>query len=101
MNVNVYEYFIDYHWVFDSIRYYKRIEIFLKTGVDSWEINLATELYWNQFAKVRPWTDISQSAQFEKWFKQVHLAFLINLYSDAISDEAVNDSHEGSRLVLL
>lgn len=57
MNQDFYVCFIDFQKVFDKVRHHKLVEIIREKDVDSLDIRIIKNLYWNQ----RPTARIEKS----------------------------------------
>ncbi|XP_071576849.1 uncharacterized protein [Temnothorax nylanderi] len=70
MNINVFACFIDYRKAFDCVKHHKMIEILRATGIDSEEIRLISNLYWQQTAEVRLESATSETTLIKKGVRQ-------------------------------
>ncbi|XP_071574655.1 uncharacterized protein [Temnothorax nylanderi] len=66
MNINVFVCFTDYRKAFDCVKHHKMIEILRATGIDSEEIRLISNLYWQQTAEVRLESATSETTLIKK-----------------------------------
>ncbi|XP_071580242.1 uncharacterized protein [Temnothorax nylanderi] len=100
MNINVFACFIDYRKAFDCVKHHKMIEILRATGIDSEEIRLISNLYWQQTAEVRLESATSETTLIKKGVRQgcVLSLLLFNIYSEAIFKEALGGVTGGIRI---
>jgi len=100
MNMNVYTCFIDYRKAFDMVRHNKLIEVLRSTSIDEHDINIITELYWNQNAEIRVEYSTSESVAIRRGVRQgcVLSPLLFNIYAEAVFHEAIHDSSGGIKI---
>lgn len=97
MSRDVFVCFIDFSKAFDNVKHEKLLKLLKDTGIDSKDIRIIANLYWNQSAKIRINGDLSENIQIKKGVRQgcVMSPTLFNIYSEAIFDEVLYDATEG------
>ncbi|KAL0279224.1 UNVERIFIED_CONTAM: hypothetical protein PYX00_000829 [Menopon gallinae] len=84
MNKDVFLCFIDYEKAFDRVQHEKMIQILQQVGLDSRDVRIIANLYWNQKAHVRFSDNTSEDVEIRRGVRQgcVLSPLLFNLYSD-------------------
>ena len=97
VNKDVYLCFIDYEKAFDRVQHSKLIEILKNTGIDSKDLRIITNLYWNQTANVKIEGAFTDTVKIMRGVRQgcVLSPLLFNMYAEAIFTEALENSNEG------
>ncbi|KAJ2952534.1 hypothetical protein O0L34_g6852 [Tuta absoluta] len=97
MNQTVYICFIDYEKAFDRVQHQKLIEILHNTGIDSKDIRIIRNLYWQQTANVRVEQALSNDVKILRGVRQgcILSPILFNIYAETIFSEALEDAVEG------
>lgn len=100
MNREVYVCFVDFSKAFDNVKHEKLVELLKTTGLDSKDIRIIANLYWDQSAKIRIAGELSEDTQIKKGVRQgcVLSPILFNLYSEAIFNEVLHDAAEGIKM---
>ena len=100
MNRDVYVCFVDFSKAFDNVKHEKLIQLLKSTGLDSKDIRVVANLYWNQSAKIKINDNFSENSFIKKGVRQgcVLSPTLFNLYSEAIFDEVLHNASEGIRM---
>ncbi len=97
VNKDVFLCFIDYEKAFDRVQHQKMLEILQRIGLDSRDVRLIANLYWNQSASVRVENELSDEVQIQRGVRQgcVLSPLLFNLYSEMILSEALDGLNLG------
>lgn len=97
VNHDVYACFIDFTKAFDRVEHTKLIQILKEVDIDSKDIQIIINLYWNQTAYVNIEGNKTENVKIKKGVRQgcVHSPTLFNIYSENIFQEAPKDSPEG------
>lgn len=92
--------FIDYEKAFDKVKHDKLITILQNIGLDSRDINIIKNLYWNQTAYVQSNCSRNESIKIMKGVRQgcVLSPLLFNLYSETIFQQALEDIGRGIKI---
>lgn len=92
--------FIDYEKAFDKVQHHKLIAQLRKLDLDEKDIRCIKNLYWHQNAKVRVGNEVTRALQIQKGVRQgcVLSPLLFNLYSEAIFQEALEDTEIGIKV---
>lgn len=97
MNQKVYACFIDLEKAFDKVQHHRMINILKTKDVDSRDIRIIHNLYWNQTAKIKVENELTEEMEIRRGVRQgcVLSPLLFNLYSEAVFQEALEDMTEG------
>lgn len=89
--------FIDYKKAFDKVKHEKMTELLKNIGLDSRDICIIGNLYWNQKASVKVDDRMTEEIKIKRGVRQgcVLSPLLFNVYSEAIFKEALFDAVEG------
>jgi len=76
-----------------TVLHQKLIEILKYTGVDTGVLNIITQLYWHQTAKIRIEGITSEETEIRRGIRQgcVLSPLLFNIYSEAVFREALEN----------
>lgn len=91
------------HLLFKSIanvKHAKLINLLTVTGLDSKDIRIIGDLYWNHSATIKVNEQLSENIQIKKVVRQGCLLSPtpFNVYSEAICDKVLSDAEEGIRM---
>ena len=83
---DLYVCFIDYAKAFDRVQHQKAFECLCNTRMDSKDLRVITNLYWNQRACIRNDNEVSDFAEIERGVRQgcILSPSLFNLYTECI-----------------
>lgn len=97
MNQSIYICFIDYEKAFDRVKHDKLIQILEKVGLDSKDVSIIKNLYWQQTANVRVEHKLTADVEILRGVRQgcVLSPLLFNLYAEEIFSEALENATEG------
>lgn len=97
ISVDVYACFIDYEKAFDCVKHEKLITILTNIGLDSRDIRIIENLYWEQTASIKVGNSSSEDIEIKKGVRQgcILSPILFNLYSEKIFNEALDEKTEG------
>uniref|UniRef100_A0A8D8T8A4 Craniofacial development protein 2 n=1 Tax=Cacopsylla melanoneura TaxID=428564 RepID=A0A8D8T8A4_9HEMI len=97
VNCNFFVCLIDYKKAFDRVKHDKMIEVLTKTGIDTKDLKIITNLYWNQTAVLRTDGEHTEEVKILRGVRQgcILSPILFNLYSEHIFREALDDMEEG------
>lgn len=100
MQTNVILCFIDYEKAFDRVRHDLLMERLLDVGLDSKDLRVIKNLYWNQRATVRVERSETEEVEICRGVRQgcVLSPLLFNLYSEAIMSEALEGLEIGVKI---
>lgn len=92
VNRNIFACFIDFTKAFDKL-----IKIVNDKNIDSRDIRIISNLYWNQTTKIKVNDEFSDEIKIKKGVRQgcVLSPLLFNIYSEAIFVEAILHEHIG------
>lgn len=98
VNRTIYACFIDFSKAFDNVQHHKLIDILKSKKIDSQDIRIISNLYWNQSAKIKVDDELSDEIKIMQGVRQGCLLspLLFNIYSEAIFEEAILHAHMGS-----
>lgn len=84
--------FIDYKKAFDCVNHGKLINILNNIGLDSRDIRIIANLYWNQKAFVKVGDEQTDELEIQRGVRQgcVLSPLLFNLYSEQVISEALD-----------
>lgn len=96
VNCDIFACFIDYKKAFDRVQHAKMIEVLQKTGIDTKDLKIIRNLYWNQVSSVRLDGECTNDVNFLRGIKQgcILSPVLFNLYSEYIFREALQNMDE-------
>lgn len=97
VNCNVFACLIDYQKAFDRVKHDKMIDILKNTGIDSKDLKIITNLYWNQTAVLKIEGEHTDEVKILRGVRQgcILSPILFNLYSEHIFREALDNMDEG------
>ncbi|KAL1458712.1 hypothetical protein WDU94_008838 [Cyamophila willieti] len=97
VNCNVFACLIDYKKAFDRVKHEKMVDILEKIGIDAKDLNLITNLYWNQTAVLRVDGELTEEVKIQRGVRQgcIISPILFNIYSEQIFREALENIEEG------
>lgn len=97
MNQDLYVCFVDFQKAFDRVQHSKMIEILKQKNIDSRDIRIISNLYWNQTARIRVDESLSEEVRICRGVRQgcVLSPLLFNVYSEAIFEEALAEESAG------
>lgn len=100
MNIPLFLCFIDYEKAFDRIRHDKLIEILKKIGLDSKDIRIIRDAYWNQKTKVKIDNEETEWIEIKRGVRQgcILSPILYNIYSEEIVQEVLDNRKEGIKI---
>jgi hypothetical protein len=100
VNRNIFACFIDFTKAFDNVQHDKLIKILKDKNIDSRDIRIISNLYWNQTAKIKVDDEFSDEIKIKKGVRQgcVLSPLLFNIYSEAIFEEAILHEHIGVKV---
>ena len=92
INQDVYICFIDYTKAFDKVKHHMMIECLTELGIPNKELQIITEMYWEQRAVIRTGKSITAEFEIKKGVRQgcVLSPMLFNLYTEKIFREVEN-----------
>ena len=92
INQDVYICFIDYKKAFDKVKHHMMIQSLTELGIPNKELQIITELYWEQRAVIRTGKSITAEFEIKKGVRQgcVLSLMLLNLYTEKIFREVEN-----------
>lgn len=92
--------FIDYEKAFDTIQHDKLIEILQTIGLDTKDIRIIKNLYWNQSAVLKINDVLAENLTIQRGVRQgcILSPLLFNLYSEQIFKEAINEIDSGIKV---
>lgn len=88
-NQTLYVCFLDYNKAFDKIRHDRLIQLLQNTNLDTKDIRIITELYYNQKATMKIGNEFSDEIEIRRGVRQgcVLSPILFNVYSDEMEGE--------------
>ena len=97
VNQDVHICFIDYQKAFDRVQHTKLIQILYDIGLDTRDIKIIENLYWNQKACVLVDDNFTENLDIRRGVRQgcILSPLLFNVYSETIFHEALADRTEG------
>ncbi|CAG9841161.1 unnamed protein product [Diabrotica balteata] len=97
MNQDMYLCFVHFEKAFDKVQHKKLVDILKSKNIDSRDLKIISNLYWNQTAKVRVDSQYTENIKIQRGVRQgcVLSPLLFNVYSEAVFQEALSDSIEG------
>uniref|UniRef100_A0A8D8WNS4 Craniofacial development protein 2 n=2 Tax=Cacopsylla melanoneura TaxID=428564 RepID=A0A8D8WNS4_9HEMI len=97
VNKNVYVCFIDYNKAFDKVRHNRLINILKEENIDTRDIQIIKNLYFNQTAEISVNSEISKELKIKRGVRQgcVLSPLLFNVYSERIMAEALEEEVGG------
>lgn len=97
VNCNVFACLIDYQKAFDRVKHDKMIDILKNMGIDSKDLKIITNLYWNQTAVLKIEGEHTDEVKILRGVRQgcILSPILFNLYSEHIFREALDNMDEG------
>uniref|UniRef100_A0A8D8UV16 Craniofacial development protein 2 n=2 Tax=Cacopsylla melanoneura TaxID=428564 RepID=A0A8D8UV16_9HEMI len=100
INQNVYACFIDYNKAFDKVKHNQLIEVLKCKNLDSRDIRIIVNLYFNQIATVRVQETITDPIEIKRGVRQgcVLSPLLFNIYSEEIFARALKHDSGGIRV---
>ena len=92
INQDVYICFIDYTKAFDKVKHHMMIECLTELGMPNKELQITTEIYWEQRAVIRTGKSITAEFEIKKGVRQgcVLSPMLFHLYTEKIFREVEN-----------
>jgi hypothetical protein len=99
-NVKLYACFIDKEKAFDKVRHDKLMEILKSKNIDTKDIRLIENLYWNQEAEVRTEDGVSETIRILRGVRQgcILSPLLFNLYAEVIFNEVLSELNVGVKV---
>lgn len=100
VNQSVYVCFIDYNKAFDKVRHNQLIEILKMKNLDTRDIRIITNLYFNQTANIRIQQQTTSSVEIKRGVRQgcVLSPLLFNIYSEEIFARALTEDIKGIKV---
>lgn len=97
VNQDVHLCFIDYQKAFDRVKHNKLIRLLQNIGLDTRDIKLIENLYWNQTASILVEDNSTPDIEICRGVRQgcILSPLLFNVYSETIFNNALNDRTEG------
>lgn len=97
MNRSTYICFIDYEKAFDRVQHDKLIKVLSDIGLDSKDLAIIRNLYWQQRARVRVDQELTEEIDIMRGVRQgcILSPQLFNIYAEAIFAEALENAEEG------
>lgn len=97
---DVYACFIDYEKAFDTVNHDKLIELLRLSGLDTKDIQIIKNLYWNQTAHIQYGDMKGRDIDIARGVRQgcVLSPLLFNLYSEQIFIEALEECDKGIKI---
>lgn len=92
--------FLDYNKAFDKVRHDRLIEILMRKNLDSRDVRIINNLYFNQTAIIEEETETSEEIEIKRGVRQgcVLSPLLFNIYSEEIIKEALEEKTAGIRI---
>ncbi|KAI5753273.1 hypothetical protein M8J77_025408 [Diaphorina citri] len=100
VNRDIYACFIDFSKAFDNVQHQKLIDILKSKNIDSHDIRIISNLYWNQTARIKVDDELSDEIKIMRGVRQGCLLspLLFNIYSEAIFEEAILHAQMGIKI---
>lgn len=100
MNQDLYICFIDYNKAFDRVRHEQLIQLLKEKNLDTRDIKIITNLYFNQKAVVKIEGNNTEEIEIRRGVRQgcVLSPMLFNLYSEEIMKRALDDETKGLKI---
>lgn len=100
VNCDVYACFVDYTKAFDKCQHGKMMESLRRTGIDTKDMRIISNLYWGQKAVVRVEEKCSEPVEIRRGVRQgcVLSPLLFNLYSEDIFRESLDGIQGGIKI---
>lgn len=97
---DVFACFVDFEKAFDKVKHTELINILQKIGVDTKDIRIIRNLYWNQNARVKIGDRLTNRLDIQRGVRQgcILSPTLFNLYSDQIFKTALEDQPHGIKI---
>ena len=94
MNRDVYVCFIDFSKAFDRVKHTELVEVMKEVGLESRDVGIISNLYWNQTAYVNRAGNKTEETKIQKGVRQgcVLSPTLFNIYSEKIFQEALEST---------
>lgn len=97
---NIYVCFIDFEKAFDNVPHTQLFQCLDSIGLDSYDVRLLKNLYYNQTARVKVEQEVSEKVPIKRGVRQgcVMSPMLFNVYSEAVFEGALKYRHEGVKI---
>jgi Reverse transcriptase (RNA-dependent DNA polymerase) len=97
MNQKVFACYIDFEKAFDKVKHDKLYQLLLKRNVDSDDIRIISNLYWDQRANTRVDNKLTEEMEILRGLRQgcILSPLLFNLYSESIFNETLEEETAG------
>ena len=91
MNRDVYACFIDFSGAFDRVKYTVLVKIMKEVDLDSRDVRIIANLYWNQTAYVNIAGNKTKETKIQRGVREgcVFLPTLFNIYSEKIFQDVL------------
>lgn len=100
MNQDMYLCFIDYTKAFDKVRHDQLLKLLKEKNLDSRDINIISNLYYNQRAVIQVEENTTEDIEIKRGVRQgcVLSPLLFNIYSEDIMNKALADQEHGIKI---